>query len=216
MKLIISKQSVYALALSYMLSFLALLNLGNAILNLCGLHTQLDTIFLYGLLVVLVFAGLFLVITDRSKLKIDCFFLVAFLVISFLLTIFIFPSNTKYIFSSWADYSSNQVYLLFLYSLPGFIFVRYLEDYDIFKRFMCVFSYITLIMSIIVFFFAKESSASQYMTFSYNMLTQLFFLLLHKPKKNHILHYIIVALGLFVFIFGGARGAMISLVGTII
>ncbi len=214
MKIVINKQYVYSLIVAYMLSFLAILNHGNEILNMIGLPTQLDTMLFYGLLVGLVALGLVMTFKDGKYLKTDAFVIVSFLVVAFLLTFLLYPQNTRYLFTSWGDYASNPIYILFLYSLPGLIFVRQLEDYDCFKRVMKVFSYVTVIMSVIVFFFAKGSAASQYMTFSYNMLTQLFFLLVYKPKKYKFFHYVTLSLGLFAFVFGGARGAMLSLLIT--
>ncbi len=212
MKIMFNAQKVYSLIVAYMLSFLALLNLGNGIFNLLGVHIYWDTVFLYGMLLVLVLWGIVLAIMESKYVKIDILFLLLFLVISFVFSILMFPLNVKYIFTSWFDYSKNPIYVVFLYSLPGYIFVRKLEDYDHFKRLMKKFSYTVVVMSIIVFFFAKDSSAAQYMTFSYNMLTQLFFLMICKPQKNIMVHYIIVGAGVFVFIFGGARGALISLI----
>ncbi len=214
MKIVLNKQYVYSVIVAYMLSFLAILNHGNEILNLIGLPTQLDTMLFYGLLVGFVVLGLVMTFKDGKNLKTDAFMIISFLFVAFLLTFLIYPKNTRYLFTSWSDYASNPMYILFLYSLPGLIFARQLEDYDCFKRVMKVFSYITVIMSVIVFFFAKGSAASQYMTFSYNMLTQLFFLLVYKPSKYKSLHYVVLSLGLFVFVFGGARGAMLSLLAT--
>lgn len=212
MKIIFNTKYIYSLIIAYMLSFLAFLNLGNEILNVLGLKTQLDTIILYVGLVALEVLGLIFVLKDIRHFKIDILFIFLFFALSYFASAMIYPDNAERIFTSWSDYFHNPVYLLFIYSLPGYYFVRQLNDYKYFYSIMKVFSYIVVVMSVIVFFFAKGSSASQYMTFSYNMLIQLFFLIIYKPKKLKLLHYIVVGFGVFVFVFGGARGAMLSLI----
>ncbi|MBQ8783601.1 MAG: hypothetical protein IJZ57_07510 [Clostridia bacterium] len=212
MKIVFNKQHVFAFTVAYMLSFLALLNLGNEIFNLFGMVNQLDTIVLYGLLVGLVVLGIFLTFNDRVHFKLDILCVVVFLAVAFVVTYVLFPENVKYLFTSWTDFFTNPIYILFIYTLPGFAFARQLKDYEFFNYILRIFSYITVTLSVIVFFFAKGSSASQYMTFSYNMLTQLFFLILHEPQKYKAFHYIVVILGMFAFAFGGARGAMLSLI----
>ncbi|MBE6678692.1 MAG: O-antigen ligase family protein [Ruminococcaceae bacterium] len=215
MKLVLRAQNVYSLVLAYMLSFLALLNCGNAILNIVGLHTQLDTVVLFGGLVGLIAIGLTLSVIDRSRfVKLDVIALFILFGASFMISALLDSANANLLFTSWTDVFANPVYVLFLYTLTGYLFARRLTDYECFKKVFGVFSYVVVVISVIVFFFAKGSSASQYMTFSYNMLTQLFFLLVNKPEKHKIFHYITVSLGLFAFVFGGARGALIALILT--
>ncbi len=213
MKLVLCAQNVYSFTLAYMLSFLGLLNCGNAILNILGLQTQLDTVFLYGALVGLIITGLAFSAMEKNRyVRLDVIALFVFFGVSFVISALLFPANAKLLFTSWTDFFANPIYALFLYALTGYVFTRRLEDYKLFAKVFGAFSYAVVVMSIVVFFFAKGSSASQYMTFSYNMLTQLFFLLVNKPKKYKAFHYIVVVVGLFVFAFGGARGALIALI----
>lgn len=210
MKVVINVQKLYALIVTYMLSFLALLNLTNALLNRIGIYTVLDTVLLYGLLVGLVFLGVLASVAGGRALKLDDILLIGFLGFSFVLSWLMHPENKRFLFTSWLDYSKNPLYAVFLYSVPGYYFVRRLQNYDYFRKIMAGFSYAVVSMAVAVYFTAKDSAAMQYMTFSYNMLTQLLFLCLYPPKKRNLLHYAVVAAGLFVFIVGGARGAMIS------
>lgn len=215
MKVRLNVQKVYALIVTYMLSFLALLNLGNAILNRIGLYTVYDTVLLYGMLVGLIGLGVLVSVMDGGTLRLDDIALIGFLAVSFILSGLLHPNNRKYLFTSWMDYAKNPVYIVFLYSLPGFYFARRLRGYEHFMRFMTFFSYAVVAMSVIVYFAAVDSAAMQYMTFSYNMLTQLLFLCLYPPKKRGLLHYGIVVAGLFVFYVGGSRGAMLSFTLTV-
>lgn len=211
MKIRLDKQKLYSWIIVYMLSFLAFLNLGNELLNLIGIRVIWDTVLLYGLLVGLILIGIVLCIKDYNRFKIDVFFVILFFLTFYSVSTLINPKNAVYLFTSWMDYSTNPVYVIFLYSLPGYIFMRKLKQYDYLILYMKYFSYIVVCMSILVFLFSRDSAAAQYMTFSYNMLTQLFFLIVYTPNKNRTVHYIIVACGIFVFLFGGARGATIAL-----
>lgn len=203
-------QKIYSWTIAYMLSFLGLLNLGNEILNVLSINAVLDTALLYALLFGMVFIGLVLCAKDYAQFKIDVLCVGFFFALTFILSAIIYSENMLYLFSEWTDYSGNHLYIIFLYSLPGYFFVRQLKKYDYLIKYMRIFSYIVVCMSIFVFFLSRDSSAAQYMTFSYNMLTQLFFIIIYTPDKYRIIHSIVVALGIFVFLFGGARGATIS------
>ena len=205
----VNAQKVYAFILAYMLAFPALLNMLNEMLNMVGLNTVLDTAVLYGILWFLILLGIFSFFRSYKSVKLDTLCILLFFMAVYAISFLAFPQNRQYLFTGFADYATNPIYLLFLYSLPGYVFVRELKDYSYFKRLMLPFSYAVIISSTLVFFLSPQSSAAQYMVFSYNMLIHLFFLVLYKPKKHYFMHYAVVSLGLFAFVFGGARGAMI-------
>ena len=180
-------------------------------MNRLGIHTVFDTVILYGLLLGLVALGVVVAIADRQSLRLDDVLLVGFLALSFLFSGLIDPANKAYMFTSLLDYSKNPMYVAFLYSVPGFYFARRLENYDHFRQVMATFSYSVVILSVFVYFAASSSTATQYMTFSYNMLTQLLFLCLYPGEKWKLSRLVTVAAGFYVFLVGGARGAMISM-----
>ena len=212
MKIRLNTQYVYSFTVAYMLSFLGILSMTNNILNTVGLQTTLDTIVMYSALLFLVFGGLLLTFTEGETFKVDVFIIVAFFVMAFIASSLFHPENSVYMFTSIGDYSGNPIYLFFIYSLPCYIFVRYLKNYSYFIRIMRAFSYVTVVMAIIVFFFTKGTSVLNYMTFSYNMLLQLFFLIVYRPGKKYMLpHYAVVGLGIIALVFGGSRGAMVFL-----
>lgn len=212
MRIKVYTQKLYAVIIAYMLSFSAFLNLVNGILNSIGLQTVLDTVLLYGGMFGLLLMGFALMLTHSKHLEIDVLLLVSFFSMYYIISLLIFPENKSFLFTSWTDYAKNPIYSIFLYSLPGYIFARKLHDYEYFKLIMRRFSYVVVSMSIIVFFLARDTSASQYMTFSYNMLTQLLTLIFFSPKKHPLIHYLIVVLGFISFSLGGSRGALISLI----
>lgn len=210
-----SNQILYSFTLAYLVSFQAFLNCFNAILNFLGFRITLDTVVIYAVLWVSVLFSIFKIISTE-KAKKDVFLITALFILAYISTMVIFPDNARYMFTRLIDYSANPIYVIFVYSFSGFIIVRYLHNYELFKNMLCVFSYIVVIISVFVYFFARDSFAGQYMTLSYNMLLQIIFLTLNKPKKYLWLHYFTLIFGIFIIIFGSARGALLGyLIGII-
>lgn len=205
-----TRQKVLSFAVVYMVSFLGILNCLNAITNEIGFHTSLDTVVCYGLLIVSIVLGMLMIIIS-GKIKMDVILLLSAIFLAYVFTITFFPENTKYFYTNATDFMANPLYVFVLYSVPGYIFVRYITNFEYFKKYMLIFSYFVVSISVIVNFFITDSFANQYMTLSYNMLAQVAFLILYKPKKNKIIHYIFIALGSFVIAFGGSRGALVGL-----
>lgn len=208
----IEPQKVYASIIAYMLSFLGLITLVNSINNEIGLVTALDSYIFISILLGMFLVGFYTLLRENNKPQVDCFLVPAFFVCSYLLSMVWFPQNSRYLFTSLTDFLGNPIYTLFVLSLPGYIFARHLKDYSLFCSIMRKYAYVVVVLSVVVFLFMRDSFATQYMSFSYNMLLHLLFLIFYKPKKGKVWHNIIVALGVFVFVVGGARGALISFV----
>lgn len=205
-----SKNKYFSFALAYMVSFLCLLNTINSTIGLIGISSSLDTVFLYTSFWAVILVGLILVLLRAKNMPIDIFLIAGGIIIAYVISYLYFPENSMYMRFNHLYYVGNPIYALFIFSLPAYAFVRQLTDYTYFKKYMTVFSYLVVILSVITFFFARETSAAGYMTLSYNMLFQLFFLIV--TKSNHkVLRFIVVSLGVFVLMFGGSRGAAISL-----
>ncbi len=203
-------QKSIAFTIAYLLSFLAILNCSNAFTNAIGVHTVLDTLLLYGALWLSLIFGIWSILRTFC-VKLDVLGLFVFMLLSFLLTALFYPQNLVFLYTNPLDYAGNPLYLVFLYSFTGYIFARYLHDYNMLCSYLRIFSYIVVILSIWTYFFATDSDANQYMTLSYNMLLQLIFLIYNKPKRCLVIHYSIIAAGVFVVAFGGARGALLGL-----
>ena len=204
------KQMLFSFTAVYMLSFLCLLNCINAISSsILGIRTSLDTMACYGVLILCVAlsAGAILFF---DNIKADVLLLFFFMIAMFVVTDMFQSQNLEYINTSWRDYANNSLYILFVYAMPAYALVRYLDDLTYFEKYLRIFSYVVVSLSIIIYFFAADSFANQYMTLSYNMLLQLFYLTLYPPKNMRILHYVFVGVGLFVLVFGGARGALVG------
>lgn len=209
-------QKLYAFALVYMISFVALLNLINSLLNMVGVQTVLDTLALYGMLFGLLFVGLLVAIADRRGMKIDIIAVVGIFVLLYAFSYALHPENRRYLVTNFLDYAGNPLYLVFLYSLPAYVFVRKLTDYAYFQKLLIQSSYIIVLMSITIFLFGGNVHGRQYMTFSYNMLLPLLVLYFHKPKRWQWIYRIFLVFSIFIFSIGGARGALVSFFAVIV
>lgn len=212
----IEPQKLYALIIVYMTFFVALLNLINSLLNMVGLQTVLDTVVLYGLLFGLLFLGLLMATSDRRGMAIDILVMVGFFVLLYTSSYVLHPENRRYLLTSFLDYAGNPLYMVFLYSLPCYIFVRKLRVYAYFQKLLITFSYAIVVMSLVVFLFGGNVHGKQYMTFSYNMLLPLLVLVYHKPKRRKWLYNVFLWFSIIIFAIGGARGALLSFVAVIL
>ena len=215
MKIRLSIQKIMAFTIAYMVSFLALLNCVNALTNALGLNTPLDTVIMYAFLWALAIFT-WVCAMRKSYFKGDVFLFAWIFVILFFVAYFLYPKNAEYVALSGSPVLDNPIIVFFMYSLTGYVAVRALHNYDDLLRYLYVFSYVVIILSALVFFFVRDSFAGQYMTLSYNMLLQTCFLFAFPPKIKSWLHYLIVALGVFIITFGGARGALMGLLVAIL
>lgn len=212
MKIEIYPQKVYASIIAYMISFLPLITLVNGVTGWIGFSTSWDSYICILILLCMYIIGLYLLLFKGTRPRVDCLILLAVLVCLYLSSKVCFPENGKYLFTDLTDFFGNPLYTIFLLSLPGYFFARNLSDYTLFCNIMRKYAYVIVGLSVIVFFFMRDSFVTQYLSFSYNMLLHLLFLVFYKPQKGLVWHRIIVALGVFVFVVGGARGALASFI----
>lgn len=126
--------------------------------------------------------------------------------------------NGKYMYTFFKDILYNPMYILFLYAFPGYVFVRYISNYELFEEIMIKFSIAVVISSTITFFLLliREEVQQQYMTFSYNMLLQTVMLILSYFRRKKILYLIVGMIGTIMIFVAGCRGAMVSLVASVL
>lgn len=203
-------QKVYASILAYMMSFLSLTTLVNGITNEVGLTTSLDSYVCIALLIGMFLVGFYFLLLRNAEVKADTLIVLAFFACAYLSSMILFPQNKGYLFTNLTDFFGNPIYSIFLLSLPGYLFARHLKEYSLFCGIMRRYAYAVVALSVIVFFFTEDSFVTQYLSFSYNMLLHLLFLIFYKPQRGIIWHNILVALGMFVFIVGGSRGSLVS------
>lgn len=203
-----SKNSkLLSFTIAYMVSFFGILNSINVLLNQIGMRTSLDTILCYGTLFLL--AGCSLVSVVLQKIKIDVALIVLFFAEVYYVTQSLGDGNQLFMRGGLINYSTNPVYNVFLFSLPGYVFIRSLDTYDDLKRYLLIFSYAIVTGYVLLYFFVNDST--EYMAMSYNMLLHVVMLISRPPRRYRLLYYLIVSLGVFVIAVGGARGALVGL-----
>lgn len=215
MKIKFSIQKIMAFTIAYMVSFLGLLNCVNALTNAIGFNTVLDTVIMYALLWALSILT-WMCAMKRSYFRGDSFLLLLIFAILFFIACFMLPKNAEYIILPDATLFDNPILVFFVYSLTGYAAIRCLYNYEELFHYMYLLSYAVVFLSVAVFFFVRDSFAGQYMTLSYNMLLHTCFLFVFPKKRRRWLHYSVVALGIFVIAFGGARGALVGLLCAIL
>lgn len=209
-------QKLIALTIAYLVSFQGVLIGINAITDAMKINVVWDTAIVYLLLWGLSLYGIVRSIYFYG-IKIDVFILLMVFTLLFMVTPIIFPENTKYIIPIDADFSNSPILAFFVHSFLGYVFIRYLQDYDHLMKYLRIFSYIVILLSVIIYFFLKDSFAVEYMSLSYNMLLQVFFLMFDKSRHFGIIKWLAVIAGTFVIAVGGARGALVSLlIGIVI
>lgn len=200
-------------ALCIQICFLPFINCLNAFTETIGFHTSIDTIICYGFL----FFSFVVFIYASFKIKINYLFFIIPIVLflSYVLTLSINYSYISIVFGKLNDIEGNSFYCLFVYSLPCLLLIAQLGDLRLFKNIFVKISYIVVLLSAFVYFFAQGSSANQYMTLSYNMLTSVM-AILFLEENNKVMKVLTLILGIFVLIFSGTRGALVALLCSII
>ena len=99
MKIAINNQKILSFSIAYMVSFLALLNVINAITNWMGFNTTLDTMVLYGGLWVMA-AYVWINSIYKKACKTDVIVLLLTFIILVVVSYLFFPANRVYIHSS--------------------------------------------------------------------------------------------------------------------
>lgn len=204
-----SKNSkLMSFTIAYMVSFFGILNSINVLMNQIGMRTSLDTALCYGSLFLLV--GCSLVSVALKKIKIDVVLIVLFLAEVYYVSQALGDGNQLYMRGSLINYSANPVYNIFLFSLPGYVFIRALDTYDDFNRYLLTFSYAIVTGYALLYFFVNDST--EYMAMSYNMLLHVVMLISKPPRRYRLLHYSVIMIGILVIAVGGARGALVGLI----
>lgn len=108
--------------------------------------------------------------------------------------------------------SSNLFAFLFL-ALIGFNLSREISDIEEFLKVFEFFSVISILMSAIYYFIGVESEngAPQYMTFSYNILLQVTFLVILSIQHYKLYRLLLAVLGTILIFVAGCRGALVAL-----
>lgn len=130
-------------------------------------------------------------------------------VISFLL----FPNNRQFMFTTIFDGVNNPTYRLLFYAFPLLVLALTLNEYSTLYKKIVEFSIVNTVIAVFAYIFVVMNKGQhfEYMTFSYNMLFGVCICLYYGIRNKHIPCLGLGIIGSFVILFGGARGAVLSL-----
>lgn len=205
-----TEQRVFSLTIGALISYMPINTFLNKFLTrMIGMQTYFDTLLCYFVLYVLIFQSI-MFIYKRIKTDISAS-AVILLIVWFASYLNLDDANAQYMFTRLRDIHENPFYRLFLYSFSGYVFVRYIYDYNIFKKTLKIYSIVVVLCSVITFFLTlSEDYQEQYMVFSYDMLIHSTFLILLYFEEKKIINLIIGIIGIVMIFIAGSRGAMAS------
>lgn len=169
-----------------------------------------DTVIIYGTL--LFFMLISLVLSFRNR-RHDFIILLAIFIVLFLVSYLVFPENRSYMFPTVTDFNGNSFYRLFLYSLPLYLLLRNIYEYNLLFRYLLYTARIMVLSGWItyLFFAIKGGFELQYMVFAYDILFGVVFCLYDYLRNRNLLSFLLGLSGFLVIIIGGARGPLICL-----
>lgn len=175
-------------------------------ITIFGAGFVLDTLFCYAALAGMILASLKQL---HFQIKIDALLLLIGFAIAYALSYSLGTGNERYMFTKWEDFAGNPAYLLFVFSLPAYVFVRYITDYERFFEICRHFSVIAVFCSLgsFVLMFLRDSQP-EYMSFSYNLLLGTTFSSIYFFEKKKALPLIAAIIGVLLIFFVGARGPL--------
>lgn len=205
------RQRVNCIFLSFMLCFSAIVSSLNVILNLLQGAGFLNT----GILYVCYFVLLaFFIFGNIRYMPMKLLYSLMFFLVSYFVTLILFPQNARYMWTSADDLLTNPTYILSFFAIFGYIASFYIKDMELFCSIFEKFSLITVSLLATRFFigFIIRSSVPEYMTFSYNLLLPTTFLLLLCIKEFKVYRAIFAILGISLIFVAGCRGAVLGLI----
>lgn len=187
-------------------------NFINNIFNYFGFNGFIyDTFVCIVISVYFIFKGLKVVIKNLKLRHLIIYIIFLFIYLS---TFFLFPKNTRYMFSSIGDIFYNPFYNLFIFSLPFFFFIQYIGDFKIFIKVFYNFSTIAIlfILSSFYFFPASYNYSGNYMVLSYNLLIPVCFQIYIFSKSKNLINLILIILSISTIFLFGSRGTLVCII----
>ena len=205
------RNSINSITLSFFLSFFAILSSVNAICNrLIARGFKWDTVLIY-----LLFFGLIVYqfVFVKKSIKADSFLLWIGFIILILISSVFFKENIRYVVEKGSGVLSSRLLAFLFLSLIGYNLSREISDIEEFLKVFEFFSIISILMSAIYYFIGIESEngAPQYMTFSYNILLQVSFMVILSIQHYKLYRLLLAVLGTILIFVAGCRGALVAL-----
>lgn len=210
----IKQQNILCITLCALISYLPLTNFVNDVCNkFVGEGFIYDSLACYTVLLVLIIKSLAIVMKNIKK---DVLLITFLFLMAWVITYAFFPDNRKYMVTSVSDVMGNPFYVLFVFSFSGYIFSRYITDFERLERIFVWFAVATVIGSIISFFLTLgKNFQKQYMVFAYNILIHITYLTIYYFEKKNPLYIIVAVIGFVTMSVAGCRGAVVSLFACI-
>ena len=134
-----------------------------------------------------------------------------------------YSTISKNVFVDLLNPVYSRPYVLFVYCIPLMFFMieHFRNTEEKIKKYIWPFLFVNLLLGLLNYFFViKDGLTMQYMTFSYNLLMptvgSFVYLVFYKKARFRILFAIFGLLGVLCILFSGARGALISLILSLI
>lgn len=180
-----------------------------------GTGFTFDTLSCYAVLAVMILASLKQL---HFRIKTDVLVVLLVFAVAYALSYSLIHNNKNYMFTQWTDFASNPLYLLFAYSLPAYVFMRYITDYDRLLETCRYFSLIVVFCSLgsFILMFLRDSQP-QYMSFSYNLVFATSFSWVYFfEKKRTMMSLLAAIIGAIMIFFAGARGPLVCVLFSMI
>lgn len=209
-----SYEKVISFAIILLIFQSPILSLINAITNYLGLRIVLDTVIIYGYLLLLTVIAFQYIVS--KPLKKDCLLLILFFVLSLVISLLINNDLFDYINIEVTDFGGNIIYRL-IFAFSTFFLVRYLDDYKKLLNLLLNFAPYIVFFALIRILIETNHESGFYLPFSYSILTCTLSCLLGFFIKNNKIYLICFLLGLALILLLGSRGALVCcLAGSII
>lgn len=209
----IENQKILSLTLCTLISYQPITSFINTFLNLfVGEGFIYDTLVCYIFLLILILKSVSIIAKNIKK---DVLGIIFLFLLAYLATFLFFPQNRNIMFTNILDVMENPLYILFIFSISGYLFMRYIEDYELLMMYMIKSSYIVVYCSLMTFLIMLINfQQPQYMVFSYNMLFQVTFLSIMFIEKRNYFILVTSSLGFFLIIVAGARGPLVCFLAS--
>ena len=208
-------QKVLILTVCTMISFSPIVHFVNQLCRLIfGTGFSLDTLLCYAILLGMLLASLKQL---HFQIKVDALFLVVLFAVAYLLSYYSNEKLHSYLFTRWDDFVGNPVYLLFAFSIPAYVFMRYITEYDRLFETCRIFSLVVVLCSIgsFILMFLRDRQP-EYMSFSYNLLFATIFSLIYFIKRRKVLLLLAAIAGLIMIFLAGARGPLVCVLSSLL
>ena len=151
------------------------------------------------------------------RIKIDALLIYVVFILAYIISYAFFEANRRYLVTEWDDFASNPVYLLFVFSLPAYVFMRYINDYERLYKTFFYFALIVVFCSLGTFvLMLVDDDQPEYMSFSYNLLFSIIFLAIYFFEKKNVLALLAAILGIGMILFAGARGPLVCFLAALV